>query len=105
MRPDKTHCSIIEDIMEKSLIVHARVMKAMSDENRLLIMGYLKERECNASELLSRLQFGQSTLSHHMGLLKQAGVVKTRKEGKWVYYSLNEEMISSLREWLGQYTE
>ena len=73
--------------MNKKFVVHARVLKAMSDENRLRILDLLREREYNASELLDEMDFGQSTLSHHMRILLQAGAVKARKNGKWTYYS------------------
>ena len=72
--------------MNKKFVVHARVLKAMSDENRLRILDLLREREYNASELLDEMDFGQSTLSHHMRILLQAGAVKARKNGKWTYY-------------------
>lgn len=48
--------------MNKKFVVHARVLKAMSDENRLRILDLLREREYNASELLDEMDFGQSTL-------------------------------------------
>ena len=67
--------------MNKKFVVHARVLKAMSDENRLRILDLLREREYNASELLDEMDFGQSTLSHHMRILLQAGAVKARKNG------------------------
>ena len=76
--------------MNKKFVVHARVLKAMSDENRLRILDLLREREYNASELLDEMDFGQSTLSHHMRILLQAGAVKARKNGKWTYYSLSK---------------
>ena len=73
--------------MNKKYIVQARVFKAMSDENRLKILELLHEREYNASELLAEMDFGQSTLSHHMRILLSAGIVQARKNGKWTYYS------------------
>lgn len=82
--------------MNKKFVVHARVLKAMSDENRLRILDLLREREYNASELLDEMDFGQSTLSHHMRILLQAGAVKARKNGKWTYYSLNKEIFSTV---------
>ena len=83
--------------MNKKFVVHARVLKAMSDENRLRILDLLREREYNASELLDEMDFGQSTLSHHMRILLQAGAVKARKNGKWTYYSLNKKYSLRLR--------
>lgn len=67
--------------MNKKYIVQARVFKAMSDENRLKILELLHEREYNATELLNEMDFGQSTLSHHMRILLSAGIVQARK--KW----------------------
>ena len=52
--------------MNKKFIVQARMFKAMSDENRLKILELLRKRDYNASELLEQMDFGQSTLSHHM---------------------------------------
>ena len=89
--------------MNKKFVVHARVLKAMSDENRLRILDLLREREYNASELLDEMDFGQSTLSHHMRILLQAGAVKARKNGKWTYYSLNKEIFSTVSEWIAEY--
>ena len=91
--------------MNKKFVVHARVLKAMSDENRLRILDLLREREYNASELLDEMDFGQSTLSHHMRILLQAGAVKARKNGKWTYYSLNKEIFSTVSEWIAEYGE
>ncbi len=67
----------------------ARVFKAFCDENRLQILELLRSGEKCACKLLDDLQITQSTLSHHMKLLCDAGVVQGRKEGKWVHYSID----------------
>ena len=69
----------------------ARVFKAFSDENRLMILKMLQKGERCACKLLMDLNITQSTLSHHMHILCGAGVINARKEGKWTYYSLNQE--------------
>lgn len=69
----------------------ARIFKAFSDENRLMILKMLQKGERCACNLLVELNITQSTLSHHMGILCDAEVVNARKEGKWTHYSLNEE--------------
>ena len=84
--------------MNKKYIVQARVFKAMSDENRLKILELLHEREYNASELLAEMDFGQSTLSHHMRILLSAGVVQAR-----TYYSLQKKAYEEMAEWIRQY--
>lgn len=91
--------------MDRKFIVHARVLKAMSDENRLRVIDLLKEREYNASELLEEMDFGQSTLSHHMKILLNADVVNSRKNGKWTLYSLNKETFARISEWIGEYAK
>ena len=67
----------------------AKVFKAFCDENRLQILALLRSGEKCACKLLDDLHITQPTLSHHMKLLCDAGVVQGRKEGKWVHYSLN----------------
>lgn len=69
----------------------ADVFKAFSDENRLMILECLQNGELCACDLLNSLKISQSTLSHHMKILCNAGVVSGRKEGKWVYYSIHKD--------------
>ena len=68
----------------------ARVFKAFCDPNRLKILDILKSGEHCACKLLEIMDLSQSTLSHHMKLLTDAGVVNVRKEGKWSHYSISE---------------
>lgn len=75
----------------------ARAFKALGDENRLRIMGIVAERgDVCACSLLDELEMTQPTLSHHMKLLKDAGLVKAKKEGRWMHYSLDSETTASL---------
>ena len=67
----------------------AKVFKAFCDENRLQILELLRSGEKCACKLLDDLKISQSTLSHHMKILCDAGIVQGRKEGKWVHYSIN----------------
>ena len=67
----------------------AKVFKAFCDENRLQILGLLRSGEKCACKLLDELHIGQSTLSHHMKILCDSGVVQGRKDGKWVHYSID----------------
>lgn len=70
---------------------YLRVFRAFSDENRVQILEILCKGEQCACVLLEQLQISQPTLSHHMKLLCQSGIVKSRKVGPWNYYSINEE--------------
>ena len=69
----------------------AQVFKAFCDENRLRILELLRSGEKCACKLLDDLHITQPTLSHHMKILCDAGVVQGRKEGKWVHYSIRQE--------------
>ena len=69
----------------------AEMFKALGDENRLKLMEELKDGEKNAGELLDKLSVTQPTLSHHMKILCDSGIVESRKEGKWTYYSISAE--------------
>lgn len=69
----------------------AKVFKAFDDINRLQILEMLRESEKCACVLLEDLQISQSTLSHHMKILCDSGIVTGRKEGKWTYYSISKE--------------
>lgn len=67
----------------------AKVFKAMDDEKRLQILDMLHAGERCACVILEDLEISQSTLSHHMKILCDSGIVKGRKEGKWVHYSID----------------
>lgn len=88
--------------MENRYLEGARVFKAFCDENRLMILDLLQSGEKCACILLERLHIAQSTLSHHMRILVESGIVSARKVGKWTYYSINksgnEEAIRLLRD-------
>lgn len=80
----------------------AKVFKAFCDENRLQILEMLRSGEKCACKLLDELRIGQSTLSHHMRILCDSGVVKGRKEGKWIYYSIDTAGAELAQKLLGQ---
>lgn len=75
---------------------YVRVFKALADENRLKVLELLKEGEQCACDILNKLEITQPTLSHHMKILADSGIVKARKQGKWVYYSINKIMYADL---------
>ena len=61
------------------------IFKALCDENRVRILKYLMSGERCACMLLADLNIAQATLSHHMKILTDSGLVNGRKEGKWMY--------------------
>lgn len=69
----------------------AAIFKAFCDENRIRVLKRLRTGEKCACKLLEELDISQPTLSHHMKILCDAGVVTGRREGKWTYYSISAE--------------
>ena len=83
----------------------AAVFKAFCDENRIRILKLLVTGEKCACVLLDDLHITQPTLSHHMKILCDSGVVAGRKEGKWTHYSISTEGAAAAVELLNALTE
>jgi ArsR family transcriptional regulator len=77
--------------MDEKYTNGARVFKALCDENRLFILDLLRNGEMCACVILEKLDISQSTLSHHMKILCESGIVANREDGKWTHYSLSRE--------------
>ena len=77
------------------------ICKALGDSNRLRIVRALLEGEMRACRLLEQFSITQPTLSHHMKVLCDCGLVNVRKEGKWSHYSLNCETLTAFRQFIG----
>ncbi|MHB1453538.1 MAG: ArsR/SmtB family transcription factor [Saccharofermentanales bacterium] len=90
--------------MDNNYVDNARIFKAFCDENRLQILEMLRSGEKCACKLLESLQIGQSTLSHHMKILCESGIVLSRSEGKWTYYFISESGSRSAKELLDALT-
>ncbi|MCL2456223.1 MAG: metalloregulator ArsR/SmtB family transcription factor [Defluviitaleaceae bacterium] len=86
--------------MDKKYKEYAQFFKLLSDPNRLMIVDMLSCGELCACVILEKFQITQPTLSHHMKSLCDGGLINGRKEGKWMYYSLNEETAKSLKTFL-----
>ncbi|MDQ3696732.1 MAG: metalloregulator ArsR/SmtB family transcription factor [Gemmatimonadota bacterium] len=76
----------------------ARLFHALSDETRLAILGMLRGGELCVCELQSALDAAQSRLSFHLRVLKDAGLVTDRKEGRWSYYAANPEAFTEVHD-------
>ena len=90
--------------MDKTYSQGVLLFKALSDSNRLMIVDMLSCGELCACVILAKLNITQPTLSHHMKTLCDSGLVSGRKEGKWTYYSLNNEIVNSLQSLLEEVT-
>lgn len=85
---------------EKELL---NCLKALSDINRINIVKVLKKGELCGCKLLEKFDFTQPTLSHHMKLLCDCGLVDDHKEGKWHHYSINKENFQKFIDELSNY--
>lgn len=68
--------------------------KAISDETRIRILKVLLERECCVCEVMQALNISQSRASRNLGILERAGFVKSRRDGLWIVYSVDEQMVN-----------
>lgn len=76
--------------MERHAVEASRLLRAMANEHRLLILCQLAEGELSVSELNSRIELSQSSLSQHLAVLRQCRLVETRREAQTIYYRLAE---------------
>ncbi|MGA9533087.1 MAG: metalloregulator ArsR/SmtB family transcription factor [Anaerolineales bacterium] len=76
--------------MERAPLVFA---KALADESRQLIMAACCCQWCSVGELVERVEVGQPTVSHHLQILREAGLVQVRRQGRQTFYRLNQENV------------
>lgn len=79
----------------------AALFHALSDEIRLEVVALLLRGERCVCELMDELEMAQSRLSWHLKTLSDAGIISGRKDGRWVYYSLNADAIAEAQSLLG----
>ena len=87
---------------------YTKVFKALADRNRARILKMLEARELCVCQIREVLGLKQSTVSKHLSVLKRAGLVKDRREGTWVFYSLSRQrhnnfdqaQLGLMRNWL-----
>lgn len=78
----------------------ARRFHALSDPTRLRILEMLRHGERCVCDLTAALETGQSRLSFHLKTLKDAGILRDERRGRWVYYALREDTLGELRDLL-----
>ena len=78
------------------------LLKALADPLRLAVIEALGGGERCVCELTGELGLAQSKLSFHLKVMKEAGLLEAREEGRWIYYRLRAEAIADLQGWLGQ---
>lgn len=76
---------------------------ALSDPLRVQVIELLRERELCVCELCEDLGVAQSKLSFHLKILKEAGLIRSRQQGRWIYYSLHLPQFVILEQYLAEY--
>lgn len=74
------------------------LFKAMADESRLAILEMLSKEELCACHILEEFEITQPTLSYHMKILVESGLVDAKKEGTWMRYKINEEKMDNIKQ-------
>jgi len=86
----------IEKLSTSQLNKASQMLKAMAHPIRVSIMSILEEEKLNVTQIYEKLDLEQSVVSHHLGILRDKGVLNGEREGKKVYYSLKHKLLSSI---------
>ena len=81
------------------------LFKALNDSTRREILELLKDGEMTAGEIADHFSISKPSISHHLDLLKQAGLVEAVKEGQFIVYSLNVSVVDEIVKWFVQFTK
>jgi len=76
------------------------IFKALNDATRREILDLLKEKDLTAGEIADKFNISKPSISHHLDLLRQAGLVVSVKEGQFIYYSLNTTVMDEMIKWV-----
>ena len=95
--PAKNASKYVEDLQNitnkmdgDTLKIQSKIFKALSDPSRLKILTLLRIRDMCVCEIMVARNMTQPVASHHLGILENIGIVKYRREGKWIFYSVSK---------------
>jgi DNA-binding transcriptional ArsR family regulator len=89
-------CAQVKKIDEEDLTAEMKVFKAVADVTRLKILKLLRGGELCIGELMLALKRPQSSISHNLSILEDAGLVRERKEGKWCRYRISDGAVTDM---------
>jgi len=81
------------------------LFKALNDPTRREILEMLKKKDMTAGDIADRFSISKPSISHHLDLLRQAGLVVSVKEGQFISYSLNTTVMDEMLKWIMQFTQ
>ena len=76
------------------------LFKALNDPTRREILELLRQKDLSAGEIAAQFDMSKPSISHHLDLLRQAGLVESVKQGQFVYYSINTTVFDELVRWM-----
>lgn len=76
------------------------LFKSLSDPTRREILQLLKDTDLTAGEIASHFDISKPSISHHLDLLKRSGLVSVRRDGQFLYYSINTTILEDLMQWV-----
>ncbi|HEV8285594.1 MAG TPA: autorepressor SdpR family transcription factor [Chitinophagaceae bacterium] len=79
------------------------VFKALNDPTRREILELLRGKDMTVGEIVDKFHISGPSISHHLDLLKQANLVNSKKNGQFIYYSLNTTVVDEIMKWLLQF--
>ena len=79
------------------------LFKALNDSTRRTILELLRKKDMTAGDIAEEFNISKPSISHHLDLLKQAGLVESVKEGQFIYYSLNTTVVDEIVKWFLQF--
>ncbi|MEO6851616.1 MAG: autorepressor SdpR family transcription factor [Mucilaginibacter sp.] len=79
------------------------LFKALNDPTRREILELLKDKDMTAGDIADKFSISKPSISHHLDLLRQAGLVVSVKEGQFIYYSINTTVMDEMLKWILQF--
>ena len=79
------------------------LFKALNDPTRRKILELLKSKDLTAGDIADKFEISKPSISHHLDLLKQAGLIEGVKQGQFIYYSLNTTVVDEIVKWFLQF--
>lgn len=76
------------------------IFKALNDETRRQILTMLRKRDMTAGDIADKFHISKPSISHHLEILKRAGLVTSEKQGQFIIYSVNTTIIDDLLQWV-----
>jgi ArsR family transcriptional regulator, arsenate/arsenite/antimonite-responsive transcriptional repressor len=91
--------------LSKSNPAVTELFRALNDDTRRAILDLLRKRDLSAGDIAEHFHLGKPTISHHLDLLKRAGLVTTEKQGQFVIYSLSTSVLEDALRWMLDLTQ